>query len=62
MKESSLKAILNDLTLKEKIGQLIQLSGEFFGDAEVSTGPAAKLGINPEMIAYVGSVLNVSGS
>ena len=62
MKESSLKAILNDLTLKEKIGQLIQLSGEFFGDAEVSTGPAAKLGIDPEMIAYVGSVLNVSGS
>lgn len=63
MEEIKLKEILNDLSLKEKIGQLIQLSGEFFSsDDEISTGPQKKLGISDEMIELTGSVLNVVGA
>lgn len=36
---------MDSLTLKEKIGQLVQLDGRFFGAEEVPTGPCAELGI-----------------
>ena len=63
MEEKQLRVLLDSLTLKEKIGQMIQLSGDFFGDnKEINTGPAEKLGIDLEMVAYTGSVLNVVGS
>lgn len=43
MKEKELQKLFQSLTLKEKIGQLVQLSGEFFGSVdEVSTGPDKK--------------------
>ena len=38
---------MDSLTLKEKIGQLVQLDGRFFGAEEVPTGPCAELGIEP---------------
>ncbi|MGT2803049.1 beta-glucosidase BglX [Streptococcus henryi] len=63
MKEKELQKLFQSLTLKEKIGQLVQLSGEFFGSVdEVSTGPAKKMGIHPEMVSLAGSVLNVAGA
>lgn len=30
MKQKELKALLDDMSLDEKIGQLVQLSGEFY--------------------------------
>lgn len=62
MKEEQLKELLETLTIKEKIGQLVQLSGEFFGSGELSTGPAAKLGIESWVAENAGSVLNVVGA
>ena len=63
MKEEALQRLFQSLTLKEKIGQLVQLSGEFFGSTdEVNTGPAKKMGIHPEMVFLAGSVLNVTGA
>lgn len=63
MEESKLRSLLESLTLKEKIGQLIQLSGEFYSDEEeIVTGPQEKLGISSEMIELSGSVLNVAGA
>lgn len=63
MEESKLRNLLESLTLKEKIGQLIQLSGEFYSDEEeIVTGPQEKLGISSEMIELSGSVLNVAGA
>ncbi|MFS0873050.1 beta-glucosidase BglX [Paenibacillus xylanilyticus] len=54
---------LNSLTVEEKIGQLIQLTGDFFeGDLDtVVTGPLKKLGLHPNYNVYnTGSILNVT--
>ena len=57
-----LKKLMDSLTLKEKIGQLVQLDGRFFGAEEVPTGPCAELGIEPWVAENAGSVLNVLGA
>ena len=53
---------MNSLTLKEKIGQLIQLDGSFFGTEAMTVGPREKLGISEEVVQNIGSVLNVLGA
>lgn len=53
---------MDSLTLKEKIGQLVQLDGRFFGAEEVPTGLCAELGIEPWVAENAGSVLNVLGA
>lgn len=63
MEEKKLKALMDELSLNEKIGQLIQLSGEFFSSTnDIATGPEKKLGISSEMVNLCGSVLNVVGA
>ena len=62
MRQEQLRILLEDMTLKEKIGQLIQLSGDFFKANDISYGPREKLGISQEMVDYTGSVLNVAGA
>lgn len=62
MENAKLKTILNDLSLEEKIGQLIQLPGEFFQSSSISLGPKEKLGISNEIVKNTGSVLNVIGA
>lgn len=62
MKIQDLKKLMDSLTLKEKIGQLVQLDGGFFGAEGVSTGPCAELGIEPWVVENVGSALNVLGA
>lgn len=62
MRYEELQKLLESLTIKEKIGQLIQLSGDFFGEHEMKTGPQAKLGIESWVSENVGSVLNVIGA
>lgn len=39
MKEQALKELLNSLTWEEKIGQLVQLSGDFFHADQLAVGP-----------------------
>lgn len=63
MDNQQLVTLLSELTIDEKIGQLVQLSGDFFQEDEAMlVGPQKKLGINEEMIELVGSVLNVTGA
>ena len=62
MQEARLKELLDSLTWTEKVGQLVQLSGDFFHSAELAVGPKKKLGITQETIDVVGSVLNVTGA
>ena len=63
MREEQLKELLHNLTIEEKIGQLIQLSGDFYTEDEaLKVGPQQKLGINEKMIDLSGSVLNVTGA
>lgn len=61
MEDNQLYSLLDSMSLKEKIGQLIQLSGDFFSTANLSIGPVEKLGISPEFVKLAGSALNVVG-
>jgi len=63
MEEKKLKELFDSLTLDEKIGQLVQLNGNFFDSNEkVVTGPVAKIGIDKDKIYQTGSILNTSGA
>lgn len=62
MKNQQLKQLLDSLSLEEKIGQLVQLSGEFYQAKSITTGPKQRLGITQKMVDLSGSVLNVTGA
>ena len=57
-----IKALLSQMTLDEKIGQLIQLNASFMAKTEADiTGPQQKWGMSEEMLKCTGSVLNFDG-
>lgn len=62
MDERALRTLLESMSLAEKVGQLIQFSGEFYGATDISVGPQHKLGVTKEMVGLSGSVLNVAGA
>ncbi|WP_068503623.1 beta-glucosidase BglX [Paenibacillus kribbensis] len=62
MDEKQLLNLMNTLSVEEKIGQLVQLSGDFFNEGAMAVGPVQKLGINQGMVQLTGSVLNVLGA
>ncbi|WP_129692041.1 beta-glucosidase BglX [Gottfriedia acidiceleris] len=58
-----MKSIIEEMTLDEKISQLMQLAGNFYyGLAGEITGPFAEMGISDDVINNSGSVLGVSGA
>jgi len=59
----SLKQLVSNMDLNEKISQLMQLSGEFYYAVESEvTGPMEDMGISDEVVRYSGSVLGASGA
>ncbi|NHM32428.1 beta-glucosidase BglX [Neobacillus terrae] len=65
MTEHQLKSLLEQMTLDEKIAQLLQLAGPFYKGSKDNgeiTGPMAEMGITAEEIEKSGSVLGVSGA
>lgn len=62
MKEDQLNELLKNLTLEEKVYQLVQLSGDFYSDDAVAVGPKTELGITQKVVDNAGSVLNVIGA
>ena len=63
MNREALKHKLNTLSFEEKVGQLIQLTGNFFSINEdiMDTGPLKKLGLKEDFNSFnVGSVLNIT--
>ena len=63
MDSIQLKQLLSKMTRDEKIGQMVQLAGEFYKkeDSE-NTGPMHEMNMTPEKMATIGSVLGVSGA
>ena len=56
-------ALLEQMTLEEKIDQLLQLAAAFYSDkAEEKTGPMSDLGLTQETINLAGTTLGVSGA
>lgn len=64
MKKEKLLDLLSQMTLEEKIGQLVQVAGEVFlmDNVDTTTGPLKELNLSNEMLYHVGSILNVVGS
>ncbi len=62
MNQEELIALCNDMSLDEKLGQLLQLTGSYFQGEAVLTGPEAKKGFTKEEIDLCGSVLSVWGA
>ncbi len=64
-KQPDLQQILREMTLDEKIAQLIQLAVPFYEGAEdggLITGPMASLGIDETTVHNSGSVLGMAGA
>lgn len=61
MTESQLKALLADMSLEEKIEQLIQLHGGFYGDVKMITGPGHDYDLKPDQQWRMGTVLGETG-
>lgn len=57
VEKSQLKAILEGLTLEEKVGQLVQLGPMFFSEAGEVTGPMQEMAMTKDELYQIGSVL-----
>ncbi|WLD92807.1 glycoside hydrolase family 3 N-terminal domain-containing protein [Alkalihalobacillus sp. AL-G] len=65
MNENHLTSLIDQMTLDEKIAQLMQLATPFYKGASNEgqiTGPMASMGISEEVIRSSGSVLGASGA
>ena len=55
--------LLSQMTLEEKIGQLVQFNASLFGSSAAEiTGPLEKLGVSSDQLKNVGSTLNFKGA
>lgn len=62
MTEKKLQELLQDMTLEEKVNQMLQLAGGFFTGDMMAMGPMAEKGFKQENIAKAGSVLGALGA
>ncbi len=62
MEKSKLAELLSDMTLKEKIEQLVQLGGMYLSDYAIPTGSIEKIDITEEDFLRIGSVLGEHGA
>ncbi len=62
MEAAKLKELLNDMSLEEKIGQLVQIPGSFFEKDFIVTGPANYINYSEQDLQLAGSVLSVVGA
>lgn len=65
MLENQLQELLKEMTIDEKVSQLLQLATPFFkgaSDRGYITGPMLEMGITEENIQNTGSVLGASGA
>lgn len=62
MEQDKLVALLKEMSLEEKIGQMLQVSGMFYEEVGVVTGPANTAGYTEEEIRQAGSVLGSVGA
>lgn len=62
MTQDKLKELMNDLTMEEKIGQLLQVAGNLFDEEALVTGGLDYFKITEEELKTVGSILSSSGA
>ena len=62
MTEQGLQELLQDMTLEEKVNQMLQLAGGFFTGDMMAMGPMAEKGYIQENMFQAGSVLGAYGA
>lgn len=63
MLKTSVTALLEQMTLEEKIAQLMQITPNFLTDNKADlTGPMEWMGLTEESVSNVGSVLSAVGA
>lgn len=65
LENRQIEVLLNEMTIEEKIGQLVQLAPPFFkGSTERGkiTGPLAQIYVSDDLVKNAGSVLGASGA
>lgn len=62
MTQAELNELLNDMSLSEKVEQLVQLHGGFFGNIDVYTGPVVDFHMTADQPYRTGSVLGEHGA
>lgn len=63
MEQKQLEKLLEQMTLEEKVGQMIQVTGKMLAqEGNVITGPTETVEMSEEMKSMVGSVLNIRGA
>lgn len=62
MEHTKLEALLHDMSLKEKIGQVFQISGQLLVEDAAAMGPMQEMGVTKEDLALAGTVLGVTGA
>ncbi|WP_348920061.1 beta-glucosidase BglX [Enterococcus rotai] len=63
MEQKQLIELLKQMTVDEKVGQLLQLAAEFYSEkAEEKTGPMTDLGLTQDDINNAGTTLGISGA
>ena len=62
MDRQKLENLLADMSVSEKIEQLVQLHGGFFGEVDMITGPAAEFKMDADRPYRTGTVLGEHGA
>lgn len=62
MRQEELVTLLEEMSLEEKIDQMLQVSGMFYTQDGILTGPANTVGYTEEEIRLAGSVLGTVGA
>ena len=62
MTEKELKELLTDMSLEEKIGQMVQLTADFLGTDTLITGPMGSVEVKPDETKLCGTILGTSGA
>ena len=62
MTEQKVQQLMQDMTLEEKVNQMLQLAGGFFTGDMTAMGPMAEKGFTQENVAQAGSVLGALGA
>lgn len=62
MREEDLKALVQEMSLEEKINQLFQAAGNLFAEDVVITGPMEEMGLSEDNIKEAGSAIGVFGA
>ena len=62
MREQDLRDLLRSMSLEEKVGQMVQVTGAFLEEDAVITGPAADAGLTADDCRLAGSILGIAGA